>query len=248
VDREYACTFAVTPRDCTDPANLAAGCDCRAGLAPEDTPPVCDPAIPTSQVRAKAYPTVRELLLGKLMGDQGVISSLCPIHTADNAAGTDPLYGYRPAMSAIVNRLKTALASTCVPQPLLQDTTGAVPCLVLVTMPQGSGACDASLNMRTPPSDVLGPFVSAQHADWLAAGGSQNGLPDPSTQTVCEIGQLTGGSLAGGTCAASPDKGWCYVTGAQAGVCQQGLLFSPGSLPTGAAARLQCIEDAAVAQ
>jgi len=40
--------------------------------------------------------------------NEGVISSLCPIHTVEGEAG-DPLYGYRPAMSAIVDRLKRSL-------------------------------------------------------------------------------------------------------------------------------------------
>ncbi len=31
------------------------------------------------------------------------------LHTEDNSAGNDPLYGYRPAMNSIVNRLKVGL-------------------------------------------------------------------------------------------------------------------------------------------
>jgi len=163
VDREYACTFQLAaPRNCADPNVLAAGCDCPAGLAsPSSTPPVCDSATPTQQDYAKAYPTIRELLLGKLMGDQGVISSLCPIHTNDNANGDDPLYGYRPAMTSIVNRLKKALASACLPHEVQVDpTTGAVPCSVLVTLPAASSGagCDASLGFSVPSADVLGPF------------------------------------------------------------------------------------------
>ena len=53
------------------------------------------------------------LSLAKLLGEvpganEGVVSSLCPIHTIEGEAG-DPLYGYRPAMSAIVERLKQSL-------------------------------------------------------------------------------------------------------------------------------------------
>jgi hypothetical protein len=47
------------------------------------------------------------------MGTQGIISSLCPIHTVSvvtPTGGPDQLYGYRPAINAIVNRLKTPLA------------------------------------------------------------------------------------------------------------------------------------------
>ena len=79
----------------------------------EQVPAVCNDATPTQQDYAKAYPTIRELLLAKLLGqvpgaNEGVISSICPIHTSETSPG-DPLYGYRPAMSAIVDRLKRAL-------------------------------------------------------------------------------------------------------------------------------------------
>ncbi len=62
-----------------------------------------------AQTGVAAYPTIRELLLAKLMGTQGVVSSICPQHGADNAAGDDPLYGYRPAMTAIIDRVKAGI-------------------------------------------------------------------------------------------------------------------------------------------
>jgi hypothetical protein len=245
VDREYACMFPVTPRDCTQAAVEAAGCDCPGGLSPSDTPPVCDPNNPTSQINAKAYPTTRELLLANLMGAQGIVSSLCPIHTTDNAAGDDPLYGYRPAIIAIVNSLKTALAGTCLPQQLQPDSTGAVPCLVLITLPTGSGesACTAA-GLDIPDSSVLSAFQAVQHANWETAGGAMSGTTDPSTLPTCQAEQLTGSALQNGTCSASTSKGWCYVTGANAGSCSQQILFSQGTLPTHAEASFQCIEQA----
>jgi hypothetical protein len=118
VDREYACTFPLmdatgnpTSRDCTLPQN-ANYCDCphaAGGVTTQELPPLCDQATPTKQVGAKAYPTIRELLLAKLLGTQGVVSSICPIHAADNATGDDPLFGYRPALEVIVNRMKCAI-------------------------------------------------------------------------------------------------------------------------------------------
>jgi hypothetical protein len=102
-DQQYACTFPLaTPRDCT--ANLEA-CDCTAGA----TPPLCDPNTPTTQIRGKAYPSPRELQIVQGVGKQGIVSSLCPIHVADNMAGDDPLYGYRPAINTLINRLRGAL-------------------------------------------------------------------------------------------------------------------------------------------
>ncbi len=108
VDREYACIFKLTtPRDCSKnasgtynvPANGYA-CDCSStGLSTAQLSPVCDPANPNSQLYAKAYPTIRELNLANKLGTQGIVSSICPIDVADNAAGDDPLYGYRPAVA-----------------------------------------------------------------------------------------------------------------------------------------------------
>jgi hypothetical protein len=124
VDREYACIFPLAkPRDCSNPEDYVnqIACDCSiSGLPLSAVPSVCglsDPSKPyvmgindyTKQYYAKAYPTTRELELAQLLGTQGVISSLCPIHVKDNSNGNDPLFGYRPAVTALVTRMKTAL-------------------------------------------------------------------------------------------------------------------------------------------
>jgi hypothetical protein len=111
IDIQYACIFPLAaPRDCTQPVNGYA-CDCPAPtmLTHDQTPPVCSDAAPTQQIAAKAYPTIRELQVAKMMGGQGIVSSICPVDVTDNAAGNDPLYGYRPAVAAIVDRLKGSL-------------------------------------------------------------------------------------------------------------------------------------------
>jgi hypothetical protein len=113
-DLEYACIFPLaTPRDCTNPNDQLA-CSCStlpsAGLTPAETSPVCDPTMVTQQDYAKTYPTIRELLLAEKLGPQGVAASICPIDVADNAAGTDPNYGYRPAMSVLLARMQPTLA------------------------------------------------------------------------------------------------------------------------------------------
>ena len=104
VDREYACIFKLTaPRHCDDAATkadptLQDSCDCQppsggtGAFTHQQVPAVCNDADPTIQDYAKTYPTIRELELAKLMGSQGIISSLCPIHTSEQGAG-DPLYG-----------------------------------------------------------------------------------------------------------------------------------------------------------
>jgi hypothetical protein len=262
VDREYACIFPLaTPRDCTLSEN-ANFCDCphaTGGVNAQELPPLCDQSTPTRQVAAKAYPTIRELLLAKLMGNQGIVSSLCPIHTTDMAGGTDPLYGYRPAVAVIVDRLKNALTAQCLPQTLQVDqATGSVPCLILLQLTQqaGMGSCtqpNCSMpGLQTPDPQVLNKFCAGLEADYQAQvnanGGSTTGLTDPATVPVCELTQLTpmanGNAFMGGSCANSTmDQGWCYVTGAAAGKCPQAIFFTPKALPSGALSNLQCIEQ-----
>jgi hypothetical protein len=122
VDLQFACTFPLTaPRDCTDAAN-SASCDCPSEAGStwghSYTPPVCggagslNPGAPqTLQIAAKAYPTIREIELAKMMGANGVLGSICPAHVTDNADGDDPFYGYRPAITTLVNRLSTVLTN-----------------------------------------------------------------------------------------------------------------------------------------
>jgi hypothetical protein len=139
VDVEYACIFELpvaAQRDCAKlPADTIEGnsCDCvpgyttaappvatTTGNTPSEVPPVCakqstDGSITsavgdyTVQVFAKAYPTIRELMLANMMGTQGLVASICPIHTVDSAAGDDPTYGYRPAIDRLVDRMKVGL-------------------------------------------------------------------------------------------------------------------------------------------
>ena len=126
VDREYACIFPLAaPRDCSNLGDYATQeqCDCSTpGLPLDAVPSVCglkDPTKPyasgvndyTTQYYAKAYPTIREIELAELLGTQGIVSSLCPIHVSDNPTGDDPLYGYRPAVNALVTRLKDHLSA-----------------------------------------------------------------------------------------------------------------------------------------
>ncbi|MFO0679877.1 MAG: hypothetical protein U0169_25360 [Polyangiaceae bacterium] len=48
------------------------------------------------------------------MGAQGIVASLCPIHVTEQGAN-DPLFGYRPAVATLLDRLKNALASRASP-------------------------------------------------------------------------------------------------------------------------------------
>jgi hypothetical protein len=267
-------TGVATPRDCsggpTDPLNSYA-CDCESlGLPAESVPAVCglkNPNAPlaqgtpgpllaaapagindyTTQYFAKTYPTIRELTLANMMGNQGIISSLCPIHTVATSA-TDPVYGYRPAVNAIVNRLKNALASQCLPQPLAITTNAdggeTVPCLILATLAPGNGmtaadeatAC-AQPGLGIPEPQVLQAFQQSQHAAFVAGGTTGQDLSLLATCTVTQQPPNT-------NCATDKaNLGWCYVNEPSmlAGNCQQEIQFTPNSPPNGSTLSLQCL-------
>jgi hypothetical protein len=256
VDREYACIFKLaTPRDCNpndtanpQPESDISSCDCStAGLAADAIPSVCNAQNPLQQDYAKTYPTIRELLLAKLLGTQGIVSSLCPIDLVDNSAGNDPLYGYRPAITSIIDRLKASLTTTCLPEQLTQAEGGAVPCLVLVTLPgsmgQDNSQCtDATNNpsLETVDPTVLQEYKNDQHAAAVASGSTQ----DLSQYTTCEIQQVLPANFQG-TCknntAKTDTQGWCYIT--STGSCPQSLEFSTFGLPAGGIVSLQCLEN-----
>ena len=215
----------------------------------------------TTQVAAKAYPTIRELLLAKQLGKQGIVSSLCPIHVtpANGDSPPDPLYGYRPAMSAIVNRLAAQLSAQCTPEKLEVDSCGNVPCLLMATLPSGTeNDCESTPGMSVPDAANLGTFREQQHAAWVRASSVGT---DPSTLPTCQmnrLSQLPGGASASscpapapasdfdatGSCKFSKDAGWCYVAGADGGTgCNQAIVFSQGQPPSGVTVSLQCLEQ-----
>jgi len=247
VDRQFACTFdrvdlaTGQPRelDCSQDAGTDV-CDCpaKAGAPSGQIPPLCKPDDVTKQIKAKAYPTIRELLLARSLGTQGIVSSMCPIHVREETPG-DPLFGYRPAVTAIVNRLKDALTNECLPRKLTVSAA-QVPCLILETLPKPGDqrACDDSARgLRQPDPAILKRFREAKSEEWRATGGPSSGIPDPSTFPVCEVAQLP----AGKDCSTSSDAGWCYYEG---GDCAQQIRFSKAGNPvSNAVVDLQCVEQ-----
>ncbi|MFO0760330.1 MAG: hypothetical protein U0359_27865 [Byssovorax sp.] len=102
-DLQYACVFNLpSPKDCSQ----GAVCDCSD---PKNDNPLCDPAKKTIQLRAKAYPGIRELSLLHGLGNQGVVGSVCPVQTVDTAQSS---YGYRPAVASLLSQIRARL-----PQP-----------------------------------------------------------------------------------------------------------------------------------
>ncbi|HEY8086385.1 MAG TPA: hypothetical protein VIF09_01025 [Polyangiaceae bacterium] len=241
-DLKYACTFTLAqPRDCTQ-VGAQQGCDCAESSSSAPLPAgtsgweLCQPGSPTMQVSAKAYPTIRELYLAKLMAGQGVVSSLCPIDVTEQGGAGDPLYGYRPAMASIIQRLKTSLLRACVPHKLTVKD-GNVDCLVLASLPTTSGTCD--------PAKGLSPVDAATVAGAASAlqGQPDASLLDTTQHTVCQMAQLP--APDGGSCDAASAAGWCYVVGAAAGnTCGNAIAFSAPAQPaTGVKTLLSCIES-----
>ncbi len=180
--------------------------------------------------------------------NEGIISSLCPIHTYDMMGGNDPLFGYRPAMNAIVDRLKQALSHTCLPEKLQIDpTTNQVPCLVLGTFPvaanmttcaqQNSAGATGTGYVDLDPT-TLQHFTEDQHAAFVASQPTP-GETDPSTLLTCQLTQLTPQI----DCSTGSGDGWCYIDtpGAVKG-CAQAILFNPQATKGGVVTSLQCIE------
>lgn len=106
-DLQYACSFPLeTPRDCD---SALGSCDCRAG-APSS--PLCDPANPTSQLRAKAYPSIRPLQLARMLGGNAVASSICegaPVPAPSESGAIAPSPSYAGAMQALGDRMARSL-------------------------------------------------------------------------------------------------------------------------------------------
>ena len=251
-DLQYACTFnlyakgAPVKRTCTG-ALADASCDCIPGA--KTNPPLCEGD--NVQVKAKAYPTIREFEVVRALGDQGVAASLCPIQLDEPAK---PDYGYRPAVASIIDRLKNALTQQCLPQKLRDAPADPnapaanVDCLVLAQLsPDSTGSCEAQ-GLEEPGAEVLEVFVKQQREETgnVAAGGA-GGL-DLANLKVCKVTQEA--VRRGESCKDNADKRWCYVENdkanskSPAGRCPQALIFSSG---TQALARarfsLQCIRQ-----
>lgn len=209
-DLQYACTFLlpVPKLGCT-----SATCDCNT----DAKNPLCqdkDGSYTDTQLRAKAYPGVRELGVLREIGDQGIVASVCPAQL-DHPGPEYNDYGYRPATGAIVDRLKSRLTGTCLHRSLTPDTAGQVACLILEAraLPAGE-ACNCKAPDVKARQDVQTSHEEAKRLaldDEVAKAAGWN--------CFCEIKQLGGDELhacqfdtshdpgTGGV----PADGWCYI-------------------------------------
>ncbi|MDI1484582.1 hypothetical protein [Polyangium sp. y55x31] len=215
-DLQYTCIFPLPEgqaRDCTD-ENLA-GCDCKASASDN---PLCAPnpasgGAPTLQVRAKAYPSLRQLAVLKGLGEQAVVASVCPASIEDTGG---PGAGYRPAVDALHARMTAAFEKTCLPRSLEADAEGGVACTVFEARNVGGGAC--TCDPSEGRADVLPEHSALTSSIWDDPRAASE-----AWDCVCMMLQAEAGAartacqedvsdppLAEG----NPVHGWCYVDAA----------------------------------
>ena len=206
-DLQYACILPlIEKKDCAGDVS----CDCGA-VKPGAPNPLCEKDASgnqtTTQTHAKAYPGLRQLEVLKELGPQGIVASVCAAQVNDKARAD---YGYRPAVGALIDQLRTALRGQCLAREL-EPVDDQVSCLILeARRTNGACSCDAA-DARLPVSSVHMPAVDAALADENAETAGWD--------CFCEIPQLTGDALD--ACRNEPDGspvlasmeegGWCYV-------------------------------------
>ncbi len=214
-DLQYACIFPLaTPIACNSD-----GGNCECGEATDDYEnPLCQAADGTygqMQLRAKAYPGVRELEVLQGLGNQGIVASICP----ENFDTQAPDYGYNPAVGAIVERLKKRLATACLPLTLTPQPDETFPCIVIEAHqvdPIDPHSTDEACKCDKPGREQVkgeGPLRAQSEAE------SQGAAIGEKYACYCKIDQLLGAERD--VCQTDTGHapvlngksvdGWCYV-------------------------------------
>jgi hypothetical protein len=214
-DLQYACIFDLeAPNEC---ANATSSCDCQGDDIAAQKNPLCETApgsgqYSTSQIRAKAFPGTRFLQVAKDFGQNAIVASICSPNLKNPAAAD---FGYRPAVAAIIDRLKTQLSGRCLPRQLAANPDGSTPCLIIdaqfkkdPALPNDAGDVDACKACDRQARKKIDPDVAS-----LLTGGVLE------YECLCEVTQLEGNDL--NECQSVKDLpllssggnngGWCYV-------------------------------------
>jgi len=229
-DLQYACIFELpAPRTCD--SSTDSSCDCTAKESAYDRPLCSYPNGPSNdglQHAAKAYPGVRELDVLRGVGENAIVASICPKHTAPSTGlseKTDGSYGYNPAIHAMGEIFTDRLAKQCLPRslPVEKDpaaaTYGQVPCAVVEAMPKRDAACSCDTSHGRLPlgasDDKLAPAV----AEELRSEGRCDGATGTACNSycLCKVEPLAGAELD--ACQAGTEDsatyGYCYIDPAQ---------------------------------
>jgi hypothetical protein len=215
IDLQYACVFNLP-----SPAMGTTECMNSAARNPLcETPVAGDPGgkgdgtPTTTQFRAKAYPGLRYLPVLQQVKENGILASICTPNVTDSSRDD---YGYRPAVNAIIDRLKTQLTVRCLPRQLAANPDGSTPCIIF--------------DARFPKDPAHPPDASTQAeiAECKKCSAKARKKVDPEVarslspsvlgyDCLCEVTQVTGPDLAQCTTEAqltsftSGNGGWCYV-------------------------------------
>ncbi|MFO0618209.1 MAG: hypothetical protein U0414_36790 [Polyangiaceae bacterium] len=170
--------------------------------------PVCDP-VTHQQIKAKAYPGLRELAVLGGMGDQGIPASICP--ASIDPTDTSIPYGYGPAVETIINRLKEKLSPGCFNRKLKTDGKGGAACIVVEATVEDGGQLDC--NTIAGRAEVPADEVAAIDAI------KRDALANPEWNSFCAIPQVSGEGAPSPReqCQTLDDvqdpnvDGWCYI-------------------------------------
>jgi hypothetical protein len=203
-DLQYACRFPLpTPRDCAKDS-----CDCDEPNNPLCRNPVTGVFDPAHEYFAKAYPGRRQLAVLEGLGDQAIVTSICAAETANEQSS---IYGYRPAIQAIVDRAKSTLKNACLTSELSLDSQAISNQCAIVEARRGDAneqgaplcSCDAEDARSDLPADI-----NTALDKYLEDSA-------PEMNCACEINQVSTADLK--ACITNSNDqvngidGWCLV-------------------------------------
>jgi hypothetical protein len=214
-DLQFACTFPLAETKPCAPGQP--GCDCNSAGVNGKSPLCFDGTQYTNeQLRAKAYPGLRQLELLRDFGDNAIVASICPKEAIDT---TSPSFGYSPAVEALVDRFKEVINGACITRPIEirknPDGTTTTQCAIVEATPAKGDACncDANANRRAPNSKLIDPVLRGLSKESVCGAAGQ---PSCTQQDfcLCEIGEAAPKTSCEND--ATPQGiGWCYVDPSQ---------------------------------
>jgi hypothetical protein len=213
-DLQYACIFQLAAsRDC---ASLPEGtdCDCEADPDPATLQsPLCQSgaSYSTTQKYAKGYPGTRHLEVAKDFGANSIVASICPkVSTGDPGAAA---YGYNPAVSAIIERLKEALNAKCINRPVSVKPDGTVQCAIVevTSAANGCAGCDPNANRQDIDPVLVSPVLKQLGQAGQCGSTNPNGISCTAANfCMCQINP----AVDNVDCKTNPNPGgvgWCYI-------------------------------------
>ncbi len=221
-DLQYACIFPLADqkpcisqeefRNLIDTGAAVPNCDCTDFGGDMFQNPLCQAqsgAFDQTQRYAKAYPSLRQLQVLYDYGSNSIVASICPKETTNQNARD---FGYRPAVAAIIDRLKEQLADKCLNRELSvrqnADNQLEAACIIVeATALQAGEMPSCATAARAPLAAEIDPVVRDQLEKTFQCGGNTN--IDCNRFQLCEISQVSSQSCLNDDIAQG--DGWCYV-------------------------------------